>query len=126
MENFEIDGNTRFDLILRFDLLRNLYAGQEATVRTGHGTTEWFQIGKGVWQGYILSPCYFTLYIRHHNSISFADSHNHEEKMQSIPHYEVILGQHSKSILRENNVEMSEIHWHTIEKHRQSLKIVGS
>ena len=44
-------------------LLRNLYAGQEATVRTGHGTTDWFQIGKGVCQGCILSPCLFNLYI---------------------------------------------------------------
>ena len=43
-------------------LLRNLYAGQEATVRTGHGTTDWFQIGRGVLQGYILSPCLFNLY----------------------------------------------------------------
>ena len=43
-------------------LLRNLYASQEATVRTGHGTTDWFQIGKGVCQGCILSPCLFTLY----------------------------------------------------------------
>ena len=43
-------------------LLRNLYAGQEATVRTGHGTTGWFQIGKGVRQGCILSPCLFKLY----------------------------------------------------------------
>ena len=43
-------------------LLRNLYAGQEATVRTGHGTTDWFQIGKGVCQGYILAPCLFNLY----------------------------------------------------------------
>ena len=43
-------------------LLKNLYAGQEATVRTGHGTTDWFQIGKGVQQGYILSPCLFNLY----------------------------------------------------------------
>ena len=43
-------------------LLRNLYAGQEATVRTGHGTTDWFQIGKGFRQGYILSPCLFNLY----------------------------------------------------------------
>ena len=43
-------------------LLRNLYAGQEATVRTGHGTTDWFQIGKGVHQGYILLPCLFKLY----------------------------------------------------------------
>ena len=43
-------------------LLRNLYADQEATVRTGHGTTDWFQIGKGVHQVYILSPCLFNLY----------------------------------------------------------------
>ena len=43
-------------------LLRNLYAGQEATVRTGHGTTVWFQIGKGVHQSCILSPCLFNLY----------------------------------------------------------------
>ena len=43
-------------------LLRNLYAGQEATVRTGHGTTDWFQIGKGVSQGCLLSPCLFNLY----------------------------------------------------------------
>ena len=43
-------------------LLRNLYAGQEATVRTGHGTTDWFQIGKGLSQGCILSPCLFNLY----------------------------------------------------------------
>ena len=42
--------------------LRNLYAGQEATVRTGHGTTDWFQIGKGVHEGCILSPCLFNLY----------------------------------------------------------------
>ena len=43
-------------------LLRNLYAGQEATVRTGHGTTDWFQIGKGILQGYILSTCLFNFY----------------------------------------------------------------
>ena len=43
-------------------LLRNLYAGQEATVRTGHGTMDWFQIGKGVHQGCIPSPCLFNLY----------------------------------------------------------------
>ena len=58
MENSKRDGNTRPP-----DLpLRNLYAGQEATVRTGHGTTEWFKIGKGVCQGCILSPCLFNLY----------------------------------------------------------------
>ena len=43
-------------------LLRNLYTGQESTVRTGHGTTDWFQVGKGVHQGCILSPCLFNLY----------------------------------------------------------------
>jgi len=43
-------------------LLRNLYGGQEATVRTAHGTTDWFKIGKGVHQGYILSPCLFNFY----------------------------------------------------------------
>ena len=58
MENSSRDGNTRL-----LDLpLRNLYAGQEATVRTGHGTTDWFQIGKGVHQNGILSPCLFNLY----------------------------------------------------------------
>ena len=58
MENSERDGNTRPP-----DLpLRNLYAGQEATVKTGHGITDWFQIGKGVCQGCILSPCLFNFY----------------------------------------------------------------
>ena len=46
-------------------LLRNLYAGQEATVRTGRGTTDWFQIGKAVHQGCILSPCLFNLYAQY-------------------------------------------------------------
>ena len=58
MENSERDANTRPPDLL----LRNLYAGQEATVRTGPGTTDWFQIGKGVCQGCILSPCLFNLY----------------------------------------------------------------
>ena len=58
LENSERDENIRPP-----DLpLRNLYAGQEATVRTGHGTTDWFQIGKGVRQGCILSPCLFNFY----------------------------------------------------------------
>ena len=46
-------------------LLRNRYAGQEATVRTGHGTTDWFKIGKGIHQGCMLSPCLFNLYAEH-------------------------------------------------------------
>ena len=46
-------------------LLKNLYASQEATVKTGHGTTDWFQIGKVVGQGYILSPCLFNLYVEY-------------------------------------------------------------
>ena len=58
LENSERDGNTR-----PLDLpLRNLYAGQEARVRTEHGITDWFQIGKGLCQGCILSPCLFNLY----------------------------------------------------------------
>ena len=62
MENSERDGNTRPPDLVFSHLLRNLYEGQEATVRTGHGTTDWFQIGKGVCQGCILSPCLFNLY----------------------------------------------------------------
>ena len=58
MENSERDGNTRPPDCL----LRNLYAGQAATVRTGHGTTDWFQRGKGVRQGCILLPCLFNFY----------------------------------------------------------------
>ena len=58
MENSERDGNTDHLTCL----LRNLYAGQEATVRTGHGTPDWFQIGKGVHQGCILSPCLCNFY----------------------------------------------------------------
>ena len=58
LENSSRDGNTRPPDLL----LRNLYAGQEATVKTGHGITDWFQIGKGVRQGCILSPCLFNLY----------------------------------------------------------------
>ena len=50
-----------FPVVIYACLLRTLYAGQEATVRTGHGTTDWFQIGKGVHQGCILSPCLFNL-----------------------------------------------------------------
>ena len=56
LENSERDGNTRPPT----SLLRKLYAGQEATVRTGHGTTDWIQIGEGVRQGCILSPAYLT------------------------------------------------------------------
>ena len=57
--NSERDGK-RWDYLTC--LLRNLYTGEEATVRTGHGTTDWFQIGKGVCQGCILSPCLFNFY----------------------------------------------------------------
>ena len=61
LENSSRDGNIRPP----DRLLRNLYASPEATVRTGHGTTGWFQIGKGVRQGCILSPCLFNLYAEH-------------------------------------------------------------
>ena len=54
-------------------LLRNLYAGQEATVRTGHGTTDWFQTGKEVCEGCILSPCLFNLYAEYIMQIAWLD-----------------------------------------------------
>ena len=64
-----VDHNQRWKILQEMGILdhltflsRNLYASQEATVRTGHGTTDWFQIGKGVCQGCILSPCLFNLY----------------------------------------------------------------
>ena len=62
-------------------LLRNLYAGQEATVRTGHGTTDWFQIGKGVRQGCILSPCLFNLYAEYIMRNAGLEEHNLESRL---------------------------------------------
>ena len=84
-------------------LLRNLYAGQEATIRTGHGPTDWFQIGRGVRQGCILSPCLFNLYAeyimrnvgleeaqagikiagRHINNLRYADDTNLQQKVKN-------------------------------------------
>ena len=61
-------------------LLRNLFAGQEATVRTGHGTTDWFKIGKGVHQGCILSPCLFNLYAKY----IMLNARLNEAKLESI------------------------------------------
>ena len=61
LENSSRDGNTRPPNLP----LENLYAGKEATVRTGHGTTDWFHIGKGIYQGCILSLCLFNLYTEH-------------------------------------------------------------
>ena len=62
-------------------LVRNLYAGQEATVRTGHGTTDWFQIGKGVYQGCILSPCLFKLYADYIREMVGRIKHNLESRL---------------------------------------------
>ena len=66
-------------------LFRNLYAGQEATVRTGHGTTDWFQIEKGVHQGCILSPCLFNLYAEYimQNARLHESSWNQDYKLES-------------------------------------------
>ena len=77
MENSERDGNTS-DLTC---LLRNLYADQEAAVRTGHGTTDWFKIGKGVRQGYILSPWLFNLYAEYIMQNAGLDKHKLESTL---------------------------------------------
>ena len=69
-------------------LLRNLYAGQEATVRTGHGTTDWFQIGQGVPQGCMLSPCLFNLYaeyIKHKLESRLPEEISITSDMQMMP-----------------------------------------
>ena len=62
-------------------LLRNLYAGQEATVRTGYGTIDWFQIGKGVHQGCILSPCLFNFYAEHIMRNAGLEEHKLESRL---------------------------------------------
>ena len=62
-------------------LLRNLYAGQEEAVRTGHGTTDWFQIGKGVRQGCILSPCLFNLYAEYIMRNAGLEEHKLESRL---------------------------------------------
>ena len=62
-------------------LFRNLYAGQEATVRTGHGTTDWFQIGKGVCQGCILSPCLFNFYAEYIMTNAGLEEHKLESRL---------------------------------------------
>ena len=62
-------------------LLRNLYAGQEAIVRTGHETTDWLQIRKGVCQGYILSPYLFNLYVEYIMQTARLDEHNLESRL---------------------------------------------
>ena len=77
MENSERDGNTRPPDLL----LRNLYAGQEATVRIGHGTTDWFQIGNGVHQGCILSPCLFNFYAEYIMRNAGLEEHKLESRL---------------------------------------------
>ena len=57
-----MDDNKLWKILKEMGLLRNLYAGQEGTVRTGHGTKDWFQVGKGIRQGCILSPCLLNFY----------------------------------------------------------------
>ena len=98
-----VDHNKRWKILTEMEipdhltyLLRNLYAGQEATVRTGHGTTDWFQIGKRARQGYILSPCIFNLYTEYIMRMLCWRKHKLESKlleeipiishMQLIPH----------------------------------------
>ena len=75
--------------------LRNLYAGQEATVRTGHGTTGWFQIGKGVRQGCVLSPCLFNLYAEY-KSTSYEMPGWKKHKLESRLPGEISITSHTQ------------------------------
>ena len=82
-------------------LLRNLYAGQEATVRTGHGTTDWFQIGKGVHQGCILSSCLFNVYAEYIMQNAWLDEAQAEIK---------IAGRNINNLIyADNNTLMAEV-----------------
>ena len=80
-------------------LLRNLYAGQEATAKTGHGTTDWFQIGKGVRQGCILSPCLFNVHAEYivrnagleEPEIKWPTSFVHHQKSKKVPEKHLLL-----------------------------------
>ena len=81
----ELDGKILKEMGIPDDitfLLRNLYAGQEATVRTGHGTIDWFQIRKGVRQGCILSPCFFNLYAEYIMQNARLDEAQLESRLQ--------------------------------------------
>ena len=84
-------------------LLRNLFAGQDATVRTGHGTTDWFQIGKGVHQGWILSPCLFNLM----QNTSCETPGWMKHKLESRLPGEIFINSH---------VQMTPPLWHKVEK----------
>ena len=77
MENSEREGISDYLTCL----LRNLYAGQEATAKSGHGTTDWFQIGKGVRQGYILSPCLFNFYAEYIMRNAGLEEHKLESRL---------------------------------------------
>ena len=116
-------------------LLRNLYAGQEATVRTGHGTEDWFQIGKGVCQGFILSPCLFNLYAvyvmrnagldepqagikiagRNINNLRYADDTTLmaeiEEELESLL---MKVKEESEKVGFKLNIQKTKIPWHLV------------
>ena len=89
MPTLSVDHNTLWKILKEIGipdhltcLLRNLYTGQEATIRTGHGTTDWFQIGKGVRQGCILSPCLFNLYAEYIMRNAGLGKHKLESRLQ--------------------------------------------
>ena len=88
-------------------LLRNLYSGQEATVRTGHGTTDWFQIGKGVRQGCILSPCLFNFYAEY-----IMRKAGLEEVQAGIK----IAGRNISKISIRSNMQMTPLLWQKVKK----------
>ena len=115
-------------------LLRNLYAGQEATVRTGHGTTDWFQIGKGVHQDCILSPCLFNFYAeyirrnagleeaqagikiagRNINKLRYADDTTLTAENEELKSLLMEVREESETVGLKLNIQKTKITWHLV------------
>ena len=116
-------------------LLRNLYADQEATVRTSHGTTDWFKIGKGVQKGYILSPCLFNLYAEYimwnarlddsQAGIKIAGRNIHNLRYTDDTTVRRESEEEIKSFLMEMKRKVKKLAWNSMLKKKKNTKIMA-